>query len=89
MKQENKEYSERLLSYGYSQEEVDEIITFRDNCEHMPFEMFTVLFQQGVLKRTVKLKKPRNLYVCNDGKVYYLNHRNKRFEVVAYFKDEE
>lgn len=89
MKQENKEYAERLLKYEYTEEQVKDVLEFRDSCEHMPFEMFTVLFEQKVVERTAKLRKPRNLYVCSEGKIWYLNHFSKTWKWMGKFKDEE
>lgn len=89
MKQENKEYGEKLLKYDYTQEQIDEILKFRDSCEHMSFEQFTFLHLQGVVKRTQKLKTPRNLYVSEDGKIHYLNHWHKTFNFAGYFINED
>ena len=89
MKEQNKEYKERLISYGYTEEEATEAITFRDSCEHMPWEMYQMLFEQKQLIRKCKLKKIRNLYVDEESNIWYLNHFNRKFQIMAEFKSEE
>ena len=89
MKEQNKEYKERLITYGYTEEEATEAITFRDSCEHMPWEMYQMLFEQKQLIRIVKLKKIRNLFVDQNGCINYLNHHRRKYQVMAKFQTEE
>ena len=81
-------YKERLIHYGYNEEETEKVKQFIDESEHCPFEQFQFLFQQGIVKRTSKLKKPRNLYV-KDGVFYYLNHYHKTFNYCGVFIENE
>lgn len=83
-KMEWDKYKERLIHYGYNEEEIEKVKQFIDESEHCPFEQFQFLFQQGIVKRTSKLKKPRNLYV-KDGVFYYLNHFHKAFNYCGVF----
>lgn len=84
------QYSERLNSYDYTQEQIDAVKIVRENAEQIPNEMFDELVRQGAIKRTRKLKKVRSLYVLDgDNRVYYLEHWNKRVEWCGKFKDEE
>ena len=82
------DYKERLLSYGYTEEELPFIKQAREEYEHCPFEMFKELVSQGHIIRTAKTKKPRNVFT-NGIDFVYLNHFNKRFEVCGKFKNEE
>jgi len=68
-----------------SEELKAEIINMRDNWEHIPQDQFDMLVQQGVLKRTQKLRKKRTMYVCPNGRVNYFNFYNSRIEYLAYF----
>lgn len=86
-KKDWKDYKEQLERYGYSEEEIAAVKEIREQGEHCEFEQFDFLFRQGIVKRTAKLRKPRNLFMYND-KFWYLNHRNKRYEYVGFFKEE-
>lgn len=88
MRQDWNTYSSRLKHYGYTEEQLEEIKKIREEHEPMSFEQFTFLFQQKVVQRTRKLKKPRNLSVCPEGKIWYLNHRNRRYEWIGFFPNE-
>lgn len=88
MKQDWQQYSERLKAWKYTDEELEEIKKVRENYEPMTFEQFTFLFQQKIVKRKIKLKKPRNLFVSEQGEIFYLNHRNKQYEMMAFFPNE-
>lgn len=83
-------YKERLISYGYSLEQIAEAEKIRnsDNFEYISFEQFDMLFRQGVVKRTRKLRKPRSLYTDGD-KIYYLEHFSKKYEWCGHFINEE
>ena len=83
------EYKSMLEHFGYSEEEISAVKEIRQNLELMPWEMYQELIKQGVLVRTQKLKKPRSLYVSGDGKILYLNHKYKKYNYCARFKDEE
>lgn len=89
MRQDWNTYSSRLKHYGYTEEQLEEIKKFREDYEPMTFEQFTFLFQQKVIQRTRKLKRPRNLSVCPEGKIWFLNHYNKKMEWCGVFKSEE
>lgn len=82
------DYKERLIHYGYNEEQLIEVEKIRETAEHCPDEQFKELVAQGVLVRLAKLKKPRNYYVTEDGDFVFLNHYNKRFEIAAKFKEE-
>lgn len=86
MKENAEDYAKRLLMIGYSQEEIEPLILFRESLSHCPFETFQALFQQGAIKRTIKLKKPRNIYTDGE-KFYYLSHYHKCYNVIGLFKD--
>ena len=83
------EYKSMLEHFGYSEQEISAVKEIRQNLELMPWEMYQELIKQGVLVRTQKLKKPRSLYVSGDGKILYLNHFYKKYNYVAYFKEDE
>ena len=83
------EYKSMLEHFGYNQKEISAVKEIRQNYELMPWEMYQELIKQGVLVRTQKLKKPRSLYVCSEGKVWYLNHFYKKYNYCAMFKYEE
>lgn len=89
MKQDWSTYKSRLEHYGYTEEQLEEIEKVRNNYEHMTFEQFRFLFLQGVIKRTVKLKKPRNLFVSPDGEVLFLSHYHKKYNKCGHFITEE
>ena len=80
MKQEDTIYRERLIKFGYSEEDINTALEFRDSCQHMTFEQFTQLHLSGVIKRMVKLKQKRNIYLDESGDLFYLNDYNKKYE---------
>ena len=82
-------YKERLIHYGYNEEEIAEIKKVRESedFEYMTKEQFDYLVSIGVLVRTRKLKKPRSLFT--DGKqVLYLDSYFKRYNYCAFFAEE-
>lgn len=82
------DYEKVLIRFGYTQEQIETVKEFResDKYEHVTFEQFTELVAQKVVIRTRKLKKKkRNLFLSEDGKFYYLNHFNKRYEWIGQF----
>jgi adenylate cyclase class IV len=83
-------YKNRLIFYGYSDEQLAEIEKIRNSeeFEHMTFEQFDLLFRQGIIKRTAKLKKKRNLFTNGDT-VLYLSHYHKAYVNCGYFINEE
>lgn len=87
MKQDWEQYKEKLIRKGFNEEQIEEAKNIRETYEHCPFEQFVELHNQGVVYRTSKLRKPRNLYVCENGKFWYLNLVNKKYYYVGYFKD--
>lgn len=86
MKLENELYAQLLERYEYSKERIEGIIKFRDKADHCTFEQFKHLVSVGVVTRTSKLRKPRNLYV-SDGKFWYLNHYHKDWNYCGIFTD--
>ena len=83
------DYLEKLRTkLSYTEEELENVKIFRESLELMTFDQFTFLFLSGIVKRTAKLKTPRNLYT-NGNDIYYLNHRNKRYEKCGYFNSIE
>lgn len=84
-----KTYRKMLVVYGYEKEQISQVRKIREKCELCEFEQFSLLFQQKLVERKVKLRKPRHLYVNEEGEFLYLNHHNKRFEIVGHFKAEE
>ena len=82
-------YKERLIHYGYNEEEIAEIKKVREseNFEYMTKEQYDYLVSIGVSVRTRKLKKPRSLFT--DGKqVLYLDSYFKRYNYCAFFAEE-
>ena len=70
-KMEWNKYKERLIHYGYTEEQINEIKKVRESedFEYMTKEQYDYLVSVGVLVRTRKLKKPRSLFT--DGKVVF------------------
>lgn len=85
MRESWKDYKAKLVKMGYSKEEVKAVKEIREKAEHCTFDQFRELYMQGVVKRTRKLKIPRNIYVTEDGKLWALSHYYKRYEYVGYF----
>ena len=72
------------------QETQDNIRKIRTEYEPMTNEQFQFLFQQGVIKRTQKLKsKKRSLFVCPEGRIWTFNFYTKQFTYVGYFNDQD
>jgi len=72
------QYQEKLKSFDYTEEQIEAVKEIRENCELMTFEQFTFLISVGAIRKTCKLRKPRNLYDY-EGKLLYLNHFNKEW----------
>lgn len=87
-KQSWEEYQKILKKFGYSEEQISAVKEIRENLDHCTFEQFTELFQQGLIVRTRKLKKKRNLYTDGE-KFYYLDHYERKYCWNGYFKNEE
>ena len=83
------EYKEMLEKYDYTQEQISAVKEIREKYDYMTNDQFRFLFMTGIIKRTRKLKKPRSLYVCEEGKIWYLCHFNKRMEYCGEFVNEE
>lgn len=83
------DYKERLISYGYNEEQLQEVERIRTTYEYMTFEQFDFLFRQGIIKRTAKLRKPRNLFLSEGGVVYFLSHYHKSYVSCGHFINEE
>jgi hypothetical protein len=89
-KKENwQDYKERLISYRYNEEQLIEVEKVRAEYDHMTFEQFDFLFRQGVVKRTAKLRKPRNLYLSESGTIYFLSHYHKSYVSCGHFINEK
>lgn len=84
-----KDYEKMLEKYGYEDSQISAIKEIRESeeYEYCPFEIYRALTQQGLLKRYYKLKKPRCIY-NRDGEFYFLDHRKKRYEKCAEFREE-
>lgn len=82
-------YKERLKTYDYTEEQIEAVKIIRETYEPCEFEQFKELHKQGVVYRTIKLKKPRHLYVSEDGKFYYLSHYYKSYMFIGFFKTEQ
>lgn len=84
---------EKYLELPYIKELSDEIKTeirkVRTTWDYMSWPMYQMLVEQGALKRFRKLKKPRSLYVSEEGFIYYFCTYNKAFNYAAAFKNEE
>ena len=78
------EYKEMLEKFNYTEEQIESVCLIRENYDVMTAEQFRFLFLSGVVKRTVKNKKPRNYYT-NGEDIVYLNHHLKKFQVAGHF----
>lgn len=83
------DYIEYLKSHGYTDEELVEVKKVRTEYEYISKEQFDFLLNQGQLKRFIKLKHPRTLWVSPHGEIVYLNHYNRQITTVAKFKENE
>lgn len=83
------DYEMSLIKNGFTPDEINEVKKVResDEYEHCNFEVFNALLEQGVVVRTAKLKKPRNLYVNKEGQFLYFNSYKKAWYYVGYFKE--
>ena len=84
------EYKSMLEHFGYSQQEIENVKTIRENPENeiMSPEQFDFLWRQGIIKRTQKLRKKRTLLVFDD-KIWYLSHYHRRYVWCGYFLNDE
>lgn len=78
------QYKEMLKSYSYNDEQIEWVKEVREQYDLMTADQFRFLFLSGVVKRTVKNKKPRNYYT-NGEDIVYLNHHLKQFQVAGHF----
>jgi hypothetical protein len=78
-------YLEKLTEYN--QEQLDNVKKIRTTYDYMTFEQWQFLLQQGVVERFVKLKKPRTLWLDENGFIHYLNHYRKWYQCVGKFKE--
>jgi len=89
-KLETEEYLLTLEKRGYTEEEIENVRKVRDEWDYMPYEQYKLLIEQGLLKRTVKLKFPRSIWFCEEtGGFYYLNHWSRHFVNCAHWKETE
>jgi len=73
----------------YTEEQKEEVRNFRGSMDYMSWEQFNFLFQQKIVERFAKLKRPRTMWVDNiSGKIWYLNHYHKKFVICAKFVEE-
>lgn len=85
-KLETEEYIKTLRDY--TEEQIENVRKVRNEWEEMNFQQYQLLFEQGVIRRLKKLKKPRSLYFCEETNgLYYLNHYHKHYIKMAEFKD--
>ena len=84
------QYKSMLEHFGYSEDEISAVKDIRENPENeiMSPEQFDFLFQQGIIKRTQKLRKKRTLLVFGD-KIWYLSHYHRRYVWCGYFLNDE
>lgn len=72
------------------QEVKDEIKRVRSEYEYMSPSQFAELHVNlRVVKRVRKLKKPRSLWVCPEGKIWYFDFYHSAFNYCGYFYPEE
>ena len=82
------EYKEMLERFGYDEAQISAVKEVREQYDYMSAEQFRFLFLSGVVKRLIKVKKPRCYYTDGED-IYYLNHYNKQFEKAGFFINEE
>ena len=87
MKQNWDEYKEYLKFRGLTEEQIEDVRRIRENEEynHVTYEQFMELWRQGVIRRTRKLKKPRNLFLCKEGRFWYFEFYYKKWQYAGYF----
>ena len=83
------EYLETSKVKDLSQEVKDEIKRVRTSYDFMPWDMFEELFKQRLINRTIKLKHPRSLWVCEEGKIWFFNFYHSSFNFCGFFHTEE
>ena len=87
------QYKELLKHYNYTEEQIASVKEVRENPENelMSPEQFDFLWQQGIIRRTRKLKSKRSLLVTPEGKILYLDHYFKAYNFCGHFlnQDEE
>lgn len=82
------QYKELLEKLEYTEEQIEWVKEVREQYDYMSAEQFRFLFLSGVIKRTVKNKKPRSYYT-NGEDIVYLNHYAKQFQKAGFFINEE
>lgn len=82
------QYKELLEKLEYTEEQIECVKEVREKYDYMSAEQFRFLFLSGVIKRTVKNKKPRSYYT-NGEDILYLNHYVKQFQKAGFFTNEE
>ena len=83
------EYLETSKVKDLPQEVKDEIKRVRTSYDFMPWDMFEELFKQRLINRTIKLKHPRSLWVCEEGKIWFFNFYHSSFNFCGFFHTEE
>ena len=83
-------YLEKSSIKNLPQEVKVEIVRVRNSYAYMSPEQFRELHTTiGIVQRTRKLKKPRTLWVCPEGKIWYFCFYTQAFQYCGYFKDEK
>ena len=77
-------YKKILERFSYDETQILEVEKTRESLDYMSAEQFRFLFLSGVVKRLIKVKKPRCYYTDGED-IFYLNHYNKKFEKVGLF----
>jgi len=83
------EYIEQERFKDLPQEVKDEIVRIRSTYEYMNWEIWKGLLEQRQICRTHKLKKPRTLWVDEDGKIWYFSHYSQSFVYAGFFHSPE
>lgn len=83
------EYLETSKVKDLPQEVKDEIKRVRTSYDFMPWDMFEELFKQRLINKTIKLKHPRSLWVCEEGKIWFFNFYHSSFNFCGFFHTEE
>lgn len=79
-----------LSSIKHLSDEIkEEIRRVRTEYDHLPWEMYQMLTSQQAIVRTRKLRQPRSLWVCNEGKIWYFCKYHNKWNYCAMFKEEE
>jgi len=78
-----------LQEHGYEPEQLEEVRIVRTTHEPMTFEMWQFLVQQpNTVERFIKLKRPRTLWVSEDGEIKYLSHYDRQWAIIGKFLPE-